>query len=305
MGIVDLHCDTISAAASRGLSLRSNQLQWDLDRAKNAQLKVQFCALFSLGGEGCLRWILKQVEYFHKQLEKENQAVYLVKSYTDILNSSNRNKVAAILHLEGGDSLGADLEILHLLQRLGLRSLGLTWNHRNLLADGVSEDPGAGLSKAGKLFVQELKKLNMILDLAHAAPRSFYEAMELYGGPVMVSHANARALCNHPRNLDDVQLRKLADADGIIGVTLVPEFVRYNHAKIEDLLDHVVYIAELIGVHHLALGSDFDGSDDMLMPGIESYQDWNSLLTSRGFSAADIDLILQGNALRFLENVLV
>jgi len=284
-----------------------NSVHFDLERARQSEVGVQVFALFAAPREGSnsLRSILRQVDYFHEQIEANQELVYLLKSFDDIRTPDHAGQTGAILHLEGADAIGGDLEILRLLYRLGLRSLGLTWNHRNLLADGVMEgEPGAGLSKYGRDTIRELERLHMIMDLAHVAPASFYEAAELYNGPVMVSHANARKLCDFPRNLSNDQLKTLAQKDGIIGVTMVGDFIRQEAAGIEDLLDHMVYIAETIGVRHLALGSDFDGATKLVMPGIERYNEWGFLLAGRGFSTAEQEMILAGNALRLFESIL-
>lgn len=306
MSIVDLHCDTISAIYQSGESLLENSYHFDLERARQAGVCLQVFALFASPAEGSniLRQILKQADYFHQQVDANRELVYLASSYSDIINAQNANKIGCLLHLEGADALGSDLEMLRLLYRLGLRSLGLTWNHRNLLADGVGEgEDGAGLSKQGRKVIQEMNRLNMLLDLAHAAPKSYYQAMEAFSGPVMVSHANARRVCNHHRNLDDDQLHVLAEKNGIIGVTMVNEFVGQDSAKIDDLLDHIVYISDLVGVAHVALGSDFDGASNLVMPGIEGYTEWVRLLAGRGFTNSEQEMILKDNAYRLFQSV--
>lgn len=307
MSIIDLHCDTISSIYRLGESLEKNSRHFDLERARQAGISLQVFALFVSPSEGSnsLRQILKQADYFHRQIESSPEQVYLVSGGNDINKPENADKTGCLLHLEGADALGNDLELLRLLYRLGLRSMGLTWNPRNLLADGVGEGrDGGGLSNLGRKTIEEMNRLHMILDLAHAAPRSFYEALEVCTDPVMVSHANAQTVCSHPRNLDDDQLRALAGNNGIIGVTMVSEFVGQDSPGIEDLLDHIVYISELIGVSHVALGSDFDGADNMIMAGIEGYNEWESLLAGRGFSRPEREMILKGNACRLFGSIL-
>lgn len=307
MAMVDLHCDTISYIYKAGESLQRNSGNFDLERARQAGIDLQVFALYVSPAEGSnsLRQIMKQIDYFHQQLAAHESLVYMVSAYNDLSFPEHAGKLGCLLHLEGGDALGADLEMLRLMYRLGLRSLGLTWNHRNLLADGVMEgDPGAGLSKQGRKTVRELERLHMIMDLAHVGPASFYEAAEIYSGPVMVSHANARKLCDFPRNLTDDQLKMVAQKDGIIGVTLVSDFIRHEEADIEDLLDHMVYIAELIGVEYLALGSDFDGATNMVMPGVQGYNEWETLLEGRGFSKPEREMIRQDNARRLFQAIL-
>jgi len=287
--------------------MANNQAQLDLVRARAAGLFVQFMALFTMpaDSDSSLRQILKQMERFLAEIKVNTQTVYHVKNSSDLFTPENSEKIGCILHIEGGECLGTDMEILSLLYRAGLRSMGLTWNHRNLLADGAGEGKSAGgLSRLGKDIVKEMSRLGIMLDLAHISPPSFYNALDFYPQPVLVSHANARALCPHWRNLDDNQLRALADHGGLIGITQVADFVKEGHAVIDDMLDHIVYIADLIGVEHVALGSDFDGADNMVIDNVGGYAELPEHLARRGFAAQEIEMILSENALRVIRQVI-
>ena len=120
----------------------------------------------------------------------------------------------------------------------------------------------------------------------------------------MVSHANVKHLCPHRRNLSDEQLKAIQANGGIVGVTAVKDFVRDKEATLEHFIDHIVYICEMIGSQHVALGSDFDGADHMVMKGIEDYQHLDRLLEKRNFTSAERESILRGNALRIIEAIL-
>jgi membrane dipeptidase len=144
----------------------------------------------------------------------------------------------------------------------------------------------------------------MMLDLSHISKKSYYDALELYTSPVLVTHANARALCPHWRNLDDNQLRALAEHGGVVGITQVADFVKEGQANLDDLVDHIAYIADLIGVEHVGLGSDFDGADNMVIANVEGYAALPDLLLKRGFADREAKLICSGNALGVVNNVL-
>ena len=305
--IVDLHCDTISSLQRNGQSLYDNHCHFDLKRARKAGIGVQFFAMFTMpqGMNESMRQILKQVEKYHNELDQYQEYLQPVYTYEDIVAAESTGKMAGILHLEGAEALGNDSEILSLLYRLGLRSLGLTWNNRNLLADGVGEEGAGGISRKGKEIILLMEKLGIMLDLSHISVNSYYDALTIHSKPVLVTHANARALCNHRRNLDDSQLKALAENSGVIGINQVPEFIKEDgKPELNDLLDHIVYISELIGVEHVALGSDFDGADVLLMQGVEEYSRWPQLLSDRGFTPAETDMILNENALRVIKAVL-
>lgn len=307
MKIVDLHCDTISWLKENDETLLHNHAQYDLERAQKSGMYLQLFAMFTRPAEPniALRAILKQVEKFHAELQANQESMYGLRKYQDLYQPDNQGKLAAVLHLEGGECLGNDLDILRLLHRMGLRSMGLTWNNRNQLADGAGEgDAGGGLSMLGRKVVAEMERLGMLLDLSHIAVKSFYDALDYYRQPVLVSHANVYALCKHWRNLNDDQLKALRDHGGVIGITQVADFVSETRPNLDTMIDHIVYIAELIGIEHVALGSDFDGADHMVINDVAGYSCLPEHLTKRGFSNQEIDMILHQNALSVLQKVL-
>jgi len=148
--------------------------------------------------------------------------------------------------------------------------------------------------------------LGMLVDLAHINRQGFFEALETSSAPVVVSHANAWAVCDHFRNLSDDQLRALSQAGGVIGMSCCPYFVDSKNPTMDKLLDHFVHAAEVAGVDHLGIGSDFDGIEQV----IEGLEDVTGLprlikgLAGRGFSREEIDKITHKNFIRVLEKVL-
>ncbi len=307
MKIVDLHCDTISHLYKTGGSLLQNQAQYDIERARSAKVCLQFFALFTMPADSntCLRQILKQMEKFLGEMGRNPEHVYHITNRNDWLEEDKLDKLGCILHLEGAECLGTDIEILRLLYHGGLRSMGLTWNHRNLLADGGGEgDNAGGLSRKGREVLREMERLGIMLDLSHIAPKSYFEALDLYSKPVLVTHANTQALCPHWRNLDDTQLRVLAEHGGVLGITQVADFIREGQASIDDMLNHIVYAADLIGVEHVALGSDFDGADNMVIGNVKGYAELPELLAGKGFTPTETEMILSGNALRVIMEII-
>jgi len=318
MKIIDLHCDTISEICAREQRLLSNDGHFDLERARESGLIIQFFALFTKPDESSIAMgkVQEQIRKYQYELETNKQMLYPIKCQDDLKKGMQSNKIGSILHLEGAEAIGKDIEVLYSLFQAGLRSMGLTWNKKNFLADGIGEGPNAGgLTSLGREVVREMEKMGMILDAAHISVAGFFDILEIYDKPLLVTHANTKALCNHPRNLSREQLLALADNGGIIGVTQVDDFVRKtkieqvtyaNNYKpdTDELIDHIVYIADLIGVKHVALGSDFDGADDIVMAGIEDYDKWPGLLRKRGFSEREIQMILSENALRVIKRIL-
>lgn len=307
VAMIDLHCDTISQIIAKNETLLSNNQHFDLLRAKKAGVCLQVFALFSSSREkdSSLREILIQIDKFYCELEQNSDHVYQVLGGDDLQSLGQTGKLACLLHLEGAEAIGKDLGIFRQLCRMGLRSIGLTWNNSNQLAGGIAEGKNAaGLTFYGKKVLKEMEQAGILLDLSHISEQAFFEALEYYNKPVMVTHANARALCNHPRNLSDKQLKLLADNGGVVGLNQVSHFVKKEEASLEDFLNHMVYISELIGVKHLALGSDFDGTDNTVLSGVEAYASLEQSLYNRGFDRQEVEMILQENALRVMRGVL-
>ncbi|MDD2509709.1 MAG: dipeptidase [Syntrophomonas sp.] len=307
MQIVDLHCDTISEITVRNEALLNNRRHFDLERAKKAGICLQIFALFSSSREAdsSLREILIQIDKFYHELEQNYLRVFQILGSNELQKVGQTDKIACLLHLEGAEAIGTDLAVFRQLCRMGLRSIGLTWNYSNQLAGGIAEGGNAGgLTRYGKDIIKEIERSGILLDLSHISEQAFFEALDYYNLPVMVTHANARAICNHPRNLSDEQLKVLAENGAVIGLNQVAHFVKEGKATLEDFLNHAVYISDLIGVKHLALGSDFDGTDSLVLPGVEAYATLEQGLHDRGFLPQEVEMILQRNALRVMKRVL-
>ena len=190
----------------------------------------------------------------------------------------------------------------------GLRAIGLTWNHRNELADGLGVQSDYGLTPFGREVVKRMNTLGMVVDLAHINEAGFWEAMALSTDPVIVSHANAKALCGHRRNMNDAQLDAIRDKGGFIGMCFAPSFLTENpsDAKLEDVIRHIDYICERIGPEHVAFGSDYDGIEST-PEGLEDVSCFPKILArleALGYSAEDRQKIAHGNVVRVYRHVL-
>ena len=179
--------------------------------------------------------------------------------------------VAAILHLEGAEAIDPGLESLELWYAAGLRSLGPVWSRPTVFGHGVpftapaSPDTGPGLSAAGQALVRRCAQLGIMVDLAHLNEAGFWDVAAAGVGPLVSSHTAVHALCRSPRNLTDAQIDAVGDSDGLIGIVYGVRFLREDLASNPDtplqlVARHAAYVAERIGVEHVALGSDFDGT---------------------------------------------
>jgi membrane dipeptidase len=181
-------------------------------------------------------------------------------------------EIAAIVHLEGAEAIAPDLSNLQEWYDRGLRSLGLVWSRPNAFATGVpfefpaSPDTGPGLTDAGRALVRACNELGILVDLSHLNERGFWDVAELSDAPLVATHSNAHALCASTRNLTDAQLDAIRDSGGIVGVNFAITFLREDgryvpDTGIDEIVRHVAYLAERMGIDHVGFGSDFDGAE--------------------------------------------
>jgi membrane dipeptidase len=181
-------------------------------------------------------------------------------------------RVAAILHLEGAEPLAPDLSDLEAWYERGLRSVGLTWSRPNAFAEGVpfrfpsTGDTGPGLTEAGKELVRRCNELGILVDLSHLNERGFWDVAETSSAPLVATHSNAHALCAASRNLTDEQLDAIGASGGVVGVNFAVTFLREDgrplpdQTGLDEIVRHIDYLAERMGIDHVAFGSDFDGA---------------------------------------------
>jgi len=248
-----------------------------------------------------LAYALDGFGYLLNDLEQSGADACIVRRAEDILAAKAAGKVALILAIEHADCTERSLNILRVLYELGVRSIGLTHNVSSWAADGCLEArDGVGLTPFGKQLILEMNRLGMLVDLAHVSPSGFFSALEVTGKPVIFSHGNARALCDHPRNLTDEQLKALAENRGVIGMSYVPYFVAAEHPSLERLLDHIDHVVSVAGIDVVGLGSDFDGGGTLLTDAPEVLRITEGLV-ARGYPEGAIRKILGENTLRVLQ----
>lgn len=307
--VVDAHCDTILQIARGHGSLQSApEAQLDIPRLRQGGVSLQFFALFIESlykPERTLKRVLQLLDIFYHELEQNSAELALVTSANQLTNLAATGKIGMLLAVEGGEVLEDELGVLRVLYRLGVRSLGLTWNQGNLLADGIGVSIPGGLTIWGEQVVREMNRLGMLVDLAHLAEPGFWDVLRVSEQPVAVTHAACRSLADHPRNLSDNQLRALSQQGGMVGICLVPDFLG-QHPDLEGVLDHIEHASMVAGVEHVGLGSDYDGVENIAQ-GLEHAGCWPRLVQGmerRGFSVKEQKLVLGGNWLRLLHKVL-
>jgi membrane dipeptidase len=263
------------------------------------------------------------INLWHRAARLAPADVCVVSSVLELRAAVAEGKFAAVIHFQGTVPLGADLELVDGFHRLGLRVMQLTYNYGGLVGDGCLEERDAGLTVFGRQVVQRMQQVGVTVDLAHAGRRTCLDALELARVPMIVSHANARAVHDSPRNLDDEVIKKVAATGGVIGLCPFQSFVSSDRIPtVEQLLDHAVHIADRVGPEHLSLGTDFNNEDEDAFDyygydpryyphppwtwpaGISWWDDIANLtpaLERRGFSTSEITGILGENLIRALD----
>ncbi|TLS37402.1 dipeptidase [Pseudalkalibacillus caeni] len=283
MKIFDAHCDVLNKMWSEpGLTFSDDQsLQITYEQLKKTGAKVQLFAIFvpeNVPEEVKFQAALEMVDIFYQEIIDRYDDMKVILTKRD-LQELKDNEIGAILTLEGADALQGNRVYWTTLYRLGVRSLGLTWNHGNAVADGILEGRGAGITDFGKKIIGDNNRRGIWTDLSHVSIKGFWDAMDIAEFPI-ASHSNAKKLCGHPRNLNDDQIKALIQKDGIIGVTFVPKFLRDDRkAGIRDILNHVDYLCSLGGEKNIGIGSDFDGIDRG-PDGLASYAGYERLINA-------------------------
>jgi membrane dipeptidase len=198
----------------------------------------------------------------------------LIRSFSDIGRIKQESKLGILANVQNSACVGRDLKNLDLFYSLGLRQIQLTFNWRNWVGDGCTERTQAGLSYFGVDMVQRMNELGMIVDVGHTGYQSTLDAVEVSSRPIVYSHTNCKALCDHPRNKTDEQIKALARKGGVIGLSCFNWFVSDKpRSTLEDLLNHFDHVAKLVGPEYIGIGSDFDIAG---WPGREPDAEWEA-----------------------------
>lgn len=282
MKIIDLHCDCLDKLTRyEEADFRDDvRLNASLSNLKAGNIKVQVFAIFvhsDIPQHEKFLEAARQLEAFHTKVLNEPEMVHI----TDWsqLNLLEEGQIGAVLSLEGCDCIGNDLFKLEQLLNAGIKLVGLTWNHENAVAYGASEDPSKGLKPFAKEVVNLLNERDVIIDVSHLNEQGFNELLPL-ANRLIASHSNSRALCDHPRNLTDEQVRALVQHGGRIHVVFYPPFIEKgkDSTTLGKLVEHVEYLAALAGIQNIGFGSDFDGMDPLSIENLGSAGEYENLL---------------------------
>lgn len=237
----------------------------------------------------------------------------IVRTHRQMVAAMEKGVLGAILHIEGLEAVGKDLNALGVFHEAGLRSLGPVWSRSNIFGHGVpfnfpdTPDIGSGLTAAGKELIRECNRLRILVDLSHLNEKGFWDVAAISNAPLVATHSGAHSLSASPRNLTDHQLKAIGESGGMVGVNYARGFLRKDglanrQTPMTEIARHVEYIADKIGIDHVGLGSDFDGAQ--VPQDLEDASGLQKLLAAirdRGIKGAALNKIAHGNWLRILK----
>lgn len=276
---------------------------------------VQICPLY---GEGARRSdarerTLDQVAEFNHVVEANAGVVCHARRRPDL----HDDRLRLVLAMEGVEPLESNPDAFDEWYECGVRAVSLTWNHPNDFAGGINT-PSQGLTDRGRALAGRLDELGVMLDLAHASEQTWRDLAE-EDVSFCVTHANCRALCDHPRNLADWQLELLRERGGVLGMMALSFVVEPDEPTLSRWLDHFDHAIAVMGIEHVGIGADFverfapsppKGSTArtrLALDGFDSPEHFPSLaraLRARGYDGEELERILSGNWLRILKTAL-
>ena len=259
MFYADAHCDTLYALANienDGDPRAPETLDITVEKLRQTGDYMQTLAMFAthngMEGDGynnCLRML--------SEAEKLD-----IKLFRGELPELPPSGPSAILSIEGGEALQGRLDRFEEFADAGVRMIALTWNHENEIGVPAAKSATGGLTEFGKRLIGRMNERGVLCDVSHLNEAGFWDVMELSAMPPVASHSCVRSLCNHTRNLWNDQIRAIIERNGFIGVNFYPRFLSENdpaQVSVNDVVEHIDYIAQLGGIDCVGFGSDFDG----------------------------------------------
>ena len=309
--VVDLHNDYLEERVHHPEHrLFSNpKHHTDLARLKEGGVNVQFFVIWTRPEEheDHFARAMELIDMLESDVAECKGEIEFARSYNDIISVVNRDKIAAVLCLEGGQLIGNNIDNIDRLYKRGIRYFTLAWNYGTDWCGGAKDDDDKDLLPFGKEVIDRLNKLGIMIDVSHVNQKSLQTILEYTDATVIATHSGAFRVNNHKRNLCDEHIKEIARRGGVIGSVFYPWFLNNTeHASITDVIKHINYIRNLTGsVDHLSLGSDFDGID-ITPTGLENVSKFPNLtkaLYEEGYTADEIRRILGENALRVFRKI--
>ena len=304
--IIDTHCDTASKLLDIDGQLDKNSCMVSAPMMREYESYVQFFAAYV--EKSFPNPMQRAVEILDKaKAEIKKNSINLILSYEDLKNIIEKNAQGAVLAIEDARALCGSLAAVRFFYDYGVRAITLAWNDDNEVTAGVGSENTAGLTDFGKKVVREMNRLGMIVDVSHITEKGFWDVLEVSHKPVMASHSNCYALCNHRRNLKDEQIKALVENDGVMCISIYPEFLERNpdEATAKSVVAHIKHAISLGAENNIGLGSDFDGIPTTTeeIKNVSGYKRLIQIMKDEGINDKIIDKITHKNIVNFMQKI--
>ena len=314
--IVDSHCDTpMKFTEGFNFGERHEDVKVDLPKMQEGREDAVFMVAYlhqdARDDESLQAATQKAVDIFYQiseQVKLNESQVGIAYNVDDLIYLKNAGKKAIFLAIENGYAIGKDLNNLSMFKDMGITYITLCHNGSNDICDSAKGEPEHdGLSPFGREVVKEMNRLGIIIDISHTSAKTVQDVLELSTAPIIASHSSARALCDHPRNLTDDQIKAIAAKGGVVQVCLYNWFLsKQPNPTILDAVAHINHIVRLVGIDHVGIGTDFDGDDTEKLTGCRAANEVINLtveLLRQGYTAEELHKLWGDNLLRVLNTV--
>ena len=311
---LDSHCDTPMFFDQQiNFASRDPKILVDLHKMTeghlDATIMVAYLEQQGLSDEDLLAATAKADRILNEieaMVAKSSAHVNIAYTPADLYRLKAEGKKAIMMGIENGYAIGKDLANVERFRNRGIVYMTLCHNGNNQLCGSCRDnEENLGVNAFGEQVIQEMNRVGMMVDISHAGVQTFYDALDISTKPIVASHSSARALCNHPRNLYDDQMKALAAKGGVAQVTLYNGFLKeVGQATIEDAIAHLNHMVDIMGIEHVGIGTDFDGDGGIIgCASASELINFTRHLLKERYSEEDIRRIWGGNFLRVMEEV--
>ena len=292
--VIDTHIDTATHLLWRSpdISRRLNEAHVDIPRLREGGVDAAMFAVWideGFSNEAALKLVLRGIDTIHRMIETHSGDLVFARTAADVRAAKASGKIAVLISIEGGRVICDDLGILRMLNSLGVCSITLAWGAATGWVDSHNQQRHGGLTSFGRTVVQEMQRLNMLVDVSHLSDEAFWQVLEVAERPVFASHSSCHALQKHTRNMRDPLIEALAANGGVMNINFAGGFVGFDPATahveqslhmperyrdpfdriaypakepgppLSRLIDHFNHAIRVAGAEHVGIGSDFDG----------------------------------------------
>ena len=311
---LDSHCDTPMFFDQQiNFASRDPKILVDLHKMTeghlDATIMVAYLEQQGLTDEDLLAATAKADRILNEidaMVAKSPSHVNIAYTPTDLYRLKAEGKKAIMMGIENGYAIGKDIANVERFRNRGIVYMTLCHNGNNQLCGSCRDnEENLGVNAFGEQVIHEMNRVGMMVDISHAGVQTFYDALDISTKPIVASHSSARALCNHPRNLYDDQMRALAAKGGVAQVTLYNGFLKeVGQATIEDAIAHLNHMVDVMGIEHVGIGTDFDGDGGIIgCASASELINFTRHLLKERYSEEDIRRIWGGNFLRVMKEV--